>query len=84
MHCHFFLVLGMAAVLPQLVEDPTDAINVITRELDEGKVGLVQAAAKIEAELRARFLLQDKVQIGPGVVGCDEDNRGFKDARLWM
>ena len=71
-----FRLLGMAAVLPQLVEDPTDAINLIIREFDEGKVGLVQAADKIEAQLRARFLLQDKVQIGPGVVGCDEDNRG--------
>ena len=70
------LFLAMASEVPQLVSDPSDAINVIIRDFDEGRVGLVQAADKVEAELRARFLLQDKVQLSPDLVGCDEDNRG--------
>ena len=65
----------MAAVQSMLVQDANDSINKIISDFDAGKVGLVQAADKVEAELRARFLLQDKVQISSEVIGCDIENR---------
>ena len=66
----------MAAVQSMLVQDANDSINKIISDFDAGKVGLVQAADKVEAELRARFLLQDKVQMSSEVIGCDIENRG--------
>jgi len=60
--------------MPTEVTDPNDSINLLFKALDEGSVGLVQAADKIEEELSARghrYIMD----IAPRQVGIDPINR---------
>ena len=68
------MALQQAHLQATLVTDENDSVNVVLSEFDEGKVGLVQVADRVEGELLEKGLMQ--VGLIPGMVACDFTNRG--------
>ena len=57
------------------IMDPADPINETIASSEEGKVGLVQAADRIDTCLE-RLGLSKRIPLCPSMVGVDPENRG--------